>query len=505
MALLDFLFEKRNARPKLLPVDEFKNNSNSLDDHLRYIDKVNSIASAQLGIGSFGSDPLELIQTTDKTIFGQAARLEYRGLDIVQRIIDSPAKDALRAGYKIETNFDDLGIGELYEERLKELKADTKFRDYLINSRLYSRGAVMYPVFQETGMIDSREHLGRPIEDFNIEKIKGLNVLPEDLFFYHIQSRDALAESFGEIETINIQGSDIHTSRANVTILGLDIYRQRGVSVLDRILVACKALNIAEWTIANLLLRYRALLLKYPASEIHNQTEKKKAKLTSLIQDIMLKFTSKSVAAVPGNYEFEYLQTTFTGLNEATTFLYEYLSTVSNVPQSIIKGSAKGELASAEKDQRDYYETVKSDEQEAKLVPLIDWLKPFILNEKAGKIYPILMANGLMSEDIELDIIFKPMHSVNPLQDAQIRQIDAQTGAVDIQTGVRDADEVRRDNYPNLDGSAPMLSNELEGGQGMAAAMQSLFDDQGNLSPLASNMFANSEDVKKKYESLVAA
>ena len=493
---------KRHTIPSVI---DFENTAaRDLQEQARYITKINSLVSEQLGIGKFQGDPLELIETTDRIFFGGVARKEYRGLDIVQRIIDSPAKEALRAGYKIETNFDTgLGIGKLFEERLAELKDTEKFTQFLINSRLYSRGGLMFPVIDEVGMVEGRGHLNRKLEDFSINRIESLNVPPEDMFFYHIQSFDALARDFGEILTINIHGRDIHKSRVNFAILGLDIFRQRGISVLDRILIACKALNIAEWTIANLLLRYRALIVKYPAKEIHQQTAKKKAKLTELTRDIMRKFTSKSVAAIPDNYEFEYLQTTFTGLNEATIFLYEYLSSVSGVPQSIIKGSAKGELASAEKDQRDYYETIQSEEQQGKLEPLIQFLKPMILNEKQGEIYPILMKHGLLSDDVELTVVFNPMHSVNPLQDAQINLIKAQTGAIDLQSGTRDADEIRQADYPNLDSSSNVPVGETDFNNpepgGAFDFMQDLFDENGQLKPQS---FANAEGIQKKYQTL---
>jgi phage-related protein (TIGR01555 family) len=479
-------------RQKLLPVSEFTNEAErSLQAQLGYIQRINSIASEQLGIGNYQGDPLELVSTVDRQFHGAAARREYRGLDIVQRIIDSPAKDALRAGYEVETNFDDIGIGPLIKERLEELRQSPasisdKFFEYLRNPALYSKGAMCYPVILETGMEPGRTHLSKKLLPKNVERIQSLNIPPEDFFNYQIQSYDALALGFGELMNLSIHGTMIHPSRVKMTILNPDMFRDRGTSTLDRIVVACKALNIAEWTIANLLLRYRALIAQYPSSEIHQQDAKKKARFKQLARDIMLKFSSKSVAMVPDNFKFEYLQTTFTGMNEATNFLYEYLASVTGRPQSIIKGAARGEIAAAEKDQRDYYEMVQSEEQQAKLIPFFKYLEPLILNERRGEIYQILMQHGIDVKDVEVEYIFNPMQSVNPMQDAQIEQIKAQTGAIDVSTGIRNTDEVRRDNHPHLDSSSsPPV--EIDDTEGLAAAMQSLFDDQGQLKP-ASNL-----------------
>lgn len=492
------------AKAKLLPLEEYRNSgSRDISDQIRYVTKINSIASEQLGIGKFQGDPLELIETQERHFFGQQARLEYRGLDIVQRIIDAPVKDALRAGYKHESNYDELNIGKLFDERVKELKTDEKLKQFLINSRLYSRGGVIYPIMNEYIMDAGRSHWAQPLHPQAIEKIKGFNTPPEDFFDYQVQSFDALADGFGEIFRVNIQGQVIDQSRLFFAIDGLDMFKHRGTSMLDRILVACKALNIAEWTIANLLLRYRSLIMKYPASEIHGTNTKKKKALAALINDIKMKFTSKSVAAVPDNYSFEYLQTTFTGIKEATTFLYEYLATTAEQPQSIIKGSALGELASAEKDQRDYYETVKANEQEGKIAPFFQWLMPLILNEKSGKIAAVLSQHGISPNDVTIETIFEPMQSVNPLQDAQINQINAQTAQLDIANGVRNADEVRETNYPTLDGSSTAPTDMLDS-ENFVDTMRSMFDEQGQLLPPGEGMMSLTDSVRSKFETLVA-
>jgi phage-related protein (TIGR01555 family) len=158
---------------------------------------------------------------------------------------------------------------------------------------------------------------------------------------------------------------------------------------------------------------------------------------------------------VPNNYEFEYLQTQFAGLKEATSFLYEYLATTSQVPQSIIKGSALGELASAEKDQRDYYEKVQSDEQQGKIKPLLEFLIPFLLWERDGTINKVLKDNFIDPDTIKVEIEFNPLQSVNPLQDAQIGLIEAQTDATNITNGVIKPEEARSERFPELESFIP--------------------------------------------------
>ncbi len=99
---------------------------------------------------------------------------------------------------------------------------------------------------------------------------------------------------------------------------------------------------------------------------------------------------------------------------------------MTGIPQSIIRGSAMGELASAEKDERSYYDKIKATEQEKKLQPLLQFLIPLILYERQGELYQVLAQNGIASSEVDFEIEFNPMLSVNPLQDSQSVQRNLQ-------------------------------------------------------------------------------
>jgi phage-related protein (TIGR01555 family) len=419
------------------------------------INKVNSIVSESLGIGIPGEDPTENVTSSQVNYSGTVARNLHRSLDIVSRIIDSPASDAMKNGFEIETNQDELGINKLIQERLDSLDFDKKAFEFIRDTRLYTRGGLIYPIIKEMNMDSHRTHLSRPLFVSTVEKIEALNIIPDEMISFTIQNYDPHAKGFGEIDRLYIQGQQTAQNRIFHFVNGLDIYRQRGVSMLDKIVVACKGLAIAEWTIQNLLLRYRALVVKYPSTEAVSQNPKRQRALKGLLDKIKINFTSKSVASVPNNYEFEYLETKFTGLKEATQFLYEYLASVSHVPQSKIKGSSMGELASAERDERAYYEDVETFEQQGKVRPLLDFIIPFTLWEKKGKIFNRLWNNGINPDSVTWKIKFNPIASTDSLQQAQIDLINAQRDSIEIDKGVVKPEEVRRENHPELEEYVP--------------------------------------------------
>lgn len=425
---------------------------NSVSDALGELKRINAIVSEQLGIGLQGQDPLENITVLDRAIFGADARLQYRGLDIVQRIIDEPCKAALKNGYQVKTNYDEYGIGNLIEEKINKLKANKKLLQFMIDTRRYSRGGLMYPVILESGMLPNRAHLKKPLYLENIEKIENLNVIREELHYYQIQNYDPLARDFEGFEFVNVGGQDMDESRIYLHVESLDPIRQRGISTLERILIACQGLNVAEWTITNLLLRYRTLLLKYDATELNKikagVQDGQYTALQRLINNIKMTFTSKSVVSVPSTYEFEYLTTTFEGMDKATSFLFEYLSSVSHVPQSIIKGSAAGELAAADADERKYHEWVKSYLQEGLLNDLLQYLCPMIIHEQTGEVYSVCKQYAINPKDIKVTIEFAPLQSVNPMTDAQVKNLNMQTGVLAIQNNIATPQQIARKEYP---------------------------------------------------------
>jgi len=400
-------------------------------DAIQTIMRVNSLVSASMGVGKDGSDPLEELQIEERLIQGHQARQIRRSLDIIQRIIDSPVDAGLKGEIKIISNYDEYGIGKLALDRLKELGIRDILRESAIDSRIYTRGSIVLPVLRETGMY-SRDRMKDELQKNNIERIEKINVIPEDFFSFRVQNYDPLARGFREIEAVYVQGELVHPSRFVHVIDDLDIFLLRGTPLLARIYTACKALNIAQWTITQLILRYRALVIKYPEPKAKQNTAKDWMDIKSLVDDIKRKFTSKSVAAVPSSFEFEYLQTQFQGLDQATDFLFEYLSSVSGEPQSIIKGSAQGELASAKEDKRDYYAMVEADVREKKFSKVLRYILELISFEKGTELHETFLKYGIRPGDVKYTIEYEPLSALSPLEESQKNLVDAQTASLEI-------------------------------------------------------------------------
>ncbi len=417
------------------------------------LDRLNSLVSQKLGIGLNESDPLESLTVSEKPLFGQMARDQYRNLDVVQRIIDAPGKDALKNGFRLKTNYDNVvDLGNLLYEKMCALEYKKHFEQFVINYGIYQRGAVLFPVIQEREMDPNREHLSKRLRPKNVERIEGLNVVREDLFFYIIQSYDPLARDFEKPEHFTIGGQTVHRSRFAWSVDSLDSVRQYGVTQLQRIITACRGLNIAEWTIVSLLIRYRAAILSYPSNEAAQiATKEKKLALAELLNKIKMNFTSKSLAAIPNNYEMKYFETTFTGIKEACEYLWDYLAAVSHEPQSIIKGSAQGELASARNDRQTWNGRVKALYQNSLLEPAFQFLFPFLLWERQGECFEACQKFGINPDDVKVTVEWASLDVPDPMETAQIENMVAQTVVLLKQNQLITPQEAQRKLNPDKD------------------------------------------------------
>lgn len=437
-------------------------NENEMLDTVR---RINSLVSSSMGLGDSSSDPFENIDVREKIIYGAQARLLRRSLDVLGRVINSPIEDALKGEFTVKTNYDDYGVGKLIKERLEQLDINKALYDIAVASDIYSRGGVLYPVLREDGSTRDRAHLNQSLRKDGIIQIEKLNVIPEDHFYFTVQNYDALARGFGEIDRLYVDGRYIHSSRHLHLINDLDIYTLRGSPLIDRVLVACKALAMAEWTIANLITRYRALVVKYPAQKEATANKTTWFNLQQIIDDIKMKFTSKSVAAVPTGYDFEYLQTTFTGLNEATNFLYEYLSTVRRIPQSVIRGSAQGELASSTEDKRSYHAMIESEIRGKKFRRTILFISELSLYERNSELNSVLLDYGIRPGDVTLQVEFEPLQTSSPLEVAQINLLNTQRAALEIDKQISSPLQAQSELYPEREtyiGGEPVDSDPFD-------------------------------------------
>ena len=434
----------------------FKRKSNAIilkpalsefDKAMQTIQKFNSMYSQQMGIGDPNSDPIENMTVIESPVFGTQARQLRRNLDLMQQIIDGPSNDALKNGWEITTNVDHIfDLSSLLNKRSEELKLKEAARQFGINSRMYSKGAFLHPVVCEYEETPKSEQLSW----YNVEKIEALNLAYEEHVTYICQVTDPFSKGYGNIKQAWLLGSPIHPSRYFLHVLSLDPFIQRGISILDRVKRAVFGINIANWTVTEIMRRYGFLIVGFDPKSLMQMTGEQRNNATSVIGNIAKWATSKSVVPVPNGQTFEYVQRNVQDIDKAIGTLKDFLAAVTRIPQRKMFGSAAGELAAADTDERQYHEMLESELHEMTFAPMMQFVYKYMLHERSGVIFKKLWQNNIDPDEVTINIEFNPIASVNPMTEAQINLMKSQTDATDIQAGVISADMARKERFPEM-------------------------------------------------------
>ena len=419
--------------------------------------RLNSLYSERLGIGQTGSDPLETVGGRERFFHSFHARFLVRSLDILERIVSAPAKDSVASGwtYTIKTlNNASLDpdkkqkIFRLLEKRLDDLRIGTKLQKMVRDSRLYTLGSMWYPVIRE----DKRpaNYLATPLNYESIQEVECVNVLEPEQFTYVSQTIDPAAKNFGEIEYMFLKGAYMHADRYKFFVDHFDPYLMRGLSMLDRVLIGVKGLNIAQWAIVVLLLKYSSIFVYY---EKNRQVGFNRDQLNQVLEHIQQTMTAKSVTSLPDAVKVEQLTVSFTGFSEATQFLYEYLASASGVPISILRSGGKGSTT-GEMDTRLYFDRVHTEEQRGKVEPALQMILNMLKYEKDNYLDirgAVKRELGLDPKDYSFGVDFNPLIQLNAKEKNELEMLKAQKLSVDInQIGSLTPAEARIMQYPDM-------------------------------------------------------
>lgn len=148
--------------------------------------------------------------------------LWWKTLWLSRRIVNCVAEDALRSGFRIETNFDRLennnedlknlstNLSRIIMNRIEELEIKQTLMNALRYKRIYSNGSLIYYII-DSDVPQKSEILKNPIPtDFN--KLVSVNAIEAGDFSLQWPSDDPLSEDYNKPKFF-IRETEIHSSR----------------------------------------------------------------------------------------------------------------------------------------------------------------------------------------------------------------------------------------------------------------------------------------------------
>lgn len=379
----------------------------------------------------------------------------YEGNGLFSKIIDTPAEEAVKHGYKLNLSNDDLEA--FVAEALDDLEWEEKAATAIKWARLYGGSIIVM-------LIDDGRGLEEPVDWQNIRSIDELRVyeravVQPDYASLYMQDYGGKGpgnrvSKFGRPEfyyVSSIFGSfTVHESRCLVFRNGVlpeqisnSTYQIWGMPEYVRIRRAMRETITAHTDSTKLLERsVQAIYSMKNLAQLlaTDDGENQVLKRLQIIDTARGLLNSIAIDAEGENYDFKTFQ--FSGVKDVIDATCNMLSALTNIPQTILFGrSPAGMNSTGESDLENYYNFVERIQKMMLKRNLRDLLDVVF---RAG------VASGAISEEPDFKLEFNPLWSMSDTEQATVDETRARTALAKAQAAqiyvdmqAMDATEVR--------------------------------------------------------------
>lgn len=380
----------------------------------------------------------------------------YEGNGLFSKIIDTPAEEALKHGFNLNLNSDELD--NFVEECLDELEWEEKAATAIKWARLYGGSIIVM-------LIDDGRGLEEPVDWQNIKSIDELRVFERavvqpDYASLYMQDYGGKGNvnrtsKFGEPEfyyVTSMYGSFmVHESRCLVFRNGVlpeqvsnTTYQMWGMPEYIRIKRALRETVTAHTDATKLLERSVQAIysMKNLASLLATDDgEDQVVRRLEVIDMARGLLNSIAIDADGENYDFKSIS--FSGVKDVIDSTCNMLSALTNIPQTLLFGrSPAGENATGASDLENYYNFVERI-QKLMLKRNLRYLLDVVF--RAG------VASGEIDEEPDYKLVLNPLWSLSDAEQATVEQTKAsasltkaQTAQIYVDMQALDPSEVRR-------------------------------------------------------------
>lgn len=397
--------------------------------------------SALTGLGTVAKDKRESTGFGARIVSVIEARELWRGSDIAARVIETIPREMFRQGFDVQID-DDKELGEEFGGVLEELSASDALRRAKEFERAYG-GAAIFPVIN-----DGTADLSLPLNEDRISSVGHLQVLEPRELTPQTYYTDPMNPKFGRPEMFLLTPLSGYVGSATVLIHetrlivfpGIRVSRDMtigtmagwGDSVLSRLVEVLRDFETAYSSSAVLIADFAQAVWKMKdLAEIF--AFDRDEKFFKRMQAMELSRSVTRAVIIDSEEEFKRESTSLTGLPDLLDRLQNRLAVAADMPQTKLFGrSPQGMSATGEGEARDWYDQVKSKQDETK--PQVDRLVYLTMRAKDGP------TGGAEPEGWCVE--FRPLWQPSELDQANVRKVMADTDAVYIANAVLSPEEV---------------------------------------------------------------
>lgn len=392
---------------------------------------------------------------------------------IARRVVAKPAEDATRNGWRLVIQ-DNPDKQELYQIELDRLKLQDVLAKQLIYQRMHGDGYITYGIKEINPTQTSS-----PLDTSNIENVAFVHAFGQNYIDKYQSNDDPTSLDFGKEQAIVMRpqqpGYTIDKSgmaqqkpynskpviidRSRYAHISLDKFEGdfTGTSIINRCRDQIKGLDIALKTNGKILREFSFKLVQSDRmmNESFDEYQKDKYALKQALN-------TGSTVFMNAEDSIQKISTPTNNINVLYDFAWQELAAASNIPKSVLTGEQAGTLAGASQDVANYYDSVKS-MQEQLLKPELEYIVKLLM-------WSTGVAGGYDNPDkLNWHIEFNPLWTPDDKTQSETASTYASVASSLVASGIYDIDEARQ----LFDGQG---NNNVAGMQNMATKQDSADD-----------------------------
>lgn len=385
---------------------------------------VDTITGRGLGNDRAGRPAGSGVRKTDEALLNL-----YKANGGMQRVVNAPADDATRKGFKIVT--EDPEDNALIQKRWVELDLQAKFRDLVKFMQIYPQGSALFIGLLASDMTRQRDFTKpMPPSILEIDFVNSMNH-PGDFTVQSVPVNDPTMREFGQV-FFRIMGGAVHSSWVIWLAHEWDKKDNEGISRVNSVYDAMAAQDSALWSVSTMVQQLSMMI--YTSDKFMSMSPAKKQEFGAKVRNF---FETNSFWGIKDGEKVDRLNYQFTGLKDILDFIFQNISLYSQIPQNILIGRAQGILTAAEEDTINYYSFI-GQFQKSKLERLYRQMIDLLLLERRGELF---RRHG---GKLEYTIEFEPLWELSPSFKADLEEKNAKRDLTDVQSGkVADTQELR--------------------------------------------------------------
>jgi len=392
----------------------------------------------------------------ERNVSDELLTMFYEGNGLFAKIIDTPAEEALKRGFKLN-GISDQNIEDFYSEALDELDWEETAMTAIKWTRLYGGSIAVL-------LVNDGRGLEEPLDWKNIRSIDDIRVYDRSV----IQPDTASMFSYDPLDPFRTRGSRlgmpefyqvysrfgnfiVHDSRCLVFQNGIlpegatdANYQLWGVPEYIRISRAIRDAEIAHGSAPKLLDRSVQPVYKMKDLQQLLATEEGEDQVLRRMQIIdMARGLLNSLVIDKDGEEYDFKTFQFAGVSNVISASCNMLSAITNIPQTILFGQAVGGLSTTDDTSMENYYNYVQRIQRRMLKSNLRYLLSIIF--QAG------LSTGEVDEVPKIKVEFNPLWSLSDVEQADLDQkkantqnLKARTAQIYVDMQALDSSEVRK-------------------------------------------------------------